>query len=173
MYCREIPTSEGSLSINVLYIYMHICTQYTCAVSWEEYIHGAMTPGKFWDSSSHHGSCLLKYQYPAGYCLYWYFHIYNVLSDIAKNTRLKQIFYPISNYVSILNFSSISNCSSISGCSNIANIQYLWCLFVYSLHPSIPSSEIMTFKGTGTRDLIWLKVVSLERSWWVGLTEDL
>ena len=26
-------------------------------------------------------------------------------------------------------------------------------------------------KGTGTRDLIWLKVVSLERSWWVGLTE--
>ena len=29
------------------------------------------------------------------------------------------------------------------------------------------------FKGTGTQDLIWLKVVSLERSWWVGLTEDL
>ena len=27
-------------------------------------------------------------------------------------------------------------------------------------------------KGTGTRDLIWLKVASLERSW-VGLTEDL
>jgi len=28
-------------------------------------------------------------------------------------------------------------------------------------------------KGTGTRDLIWLKVVSLDRSWLVGLTEDL
>ena len=25
------------------------------------------------------------------------------------------------------------------------------------------------FKGTGTRDLIWLKVVSLDRSWLVGL----
>ena len=32
---------------------------------------------------------------------------------------------------------------------------------------------IKILKGTGTRDLIWLKVVSLERSWWVGLTEDL
>ena len=29
------------------------------------------------------------------------------------------------------------------------------------------------FKGTGTRDLIWLKVVSLDRSWLVGLTDDL
>ena len=28
-------------------------------------------------------------------------------------------------------------------------------------------------KGTGTQDLIWLKVVSLDRSWLVGLTEDL
>ena len=28
-------------------------------------------------------------------------------------------------------------------------------------------------KGTGTRDLIWLKVISLDRSWLVGLTEDL
>ena len=28
-------------------------------------------------------------------------------------------------------------------------------------------------KGTGTRDLIWLKVVSLYRSWLVGLTDDL
>ena len=27
------------------------------------------------------------------------------------------------------------------------------------------------FKGTGTRDLIWLKVVSLDRSWLVGLTD--
>ena len=29
------------------------------------------------------------------------------------------------------------------------------------------------FKGTGTRDLIWLKVVSLDRSVLVGLTDDL
>ena len=28
-------------------------------------------------------------------------------------------------------------------------------------------------KGIGTRDLIWLKVVSLDRSWLVGLTDDL
>ena len=28
-------------------------------------------------------------------------------------------------------------------------------------------------KGTGTRDLIWLKVASLDRSWLVGLTDDL
>ena len=28
------------------------------------------------------------------------------------------------------------------------------------------------FKGTGTRDLIWLKVVSLDRSWLVALTDD-
>ena len=26
--------------------------------------------------------------------------------------------------------------------------------------------------GTGTRDLIWLKVVSFDRSWLVGLTDD-
>ena len=30
----------------------------------------------------------------------------------------------------------------------------------------------LEFKGTGTRDLIWLKVVSLDRSWLVGLTGD-
>ena len=29
------------------------------------------------------------------------------------------------------------------------------------------------FEGTGTRDLIWLKLVSLDRSWLVGLTDDL
>ena len=29
------------------------------------------------------------------------------------------------------------------------------------------------FKGTGTRDLIRVKVVSLDRSWLVGLTDDL
>ena len=29
------------------------------------------------------------------------------------------------------------------------------------------------FKGKGTRDLIWLKVVSMDRSWLVGLTDDL
>ena len=31
----------------------------------------------------------------------------------------------------------------------------------------------LTLKGTGIHDLIWLKVVSLERSWLVGLTDDL
>jgi len=29
------------------------------------------------------------------------------------------------------------------------------------------------FKGTGTRDLIWLKAATLDRSWWVGFTNDL
>ena len=28
-------------------------------------------------------------------------------------------------------------------------------------------------KGAGTRDFIWLKVVSLDRSWLAGLTDDL
>ena len=27
-------------------------------------------------------------------------------------------------------------------------------------------------KWTGTRDLIWLKVISLDRSWLVGLTDE-
>ena len=31
--------------------------------------------------------------------------------------------------------------------------------------------QVEAFKGTGTRDLIWLKVVSLDRSWLVGLTD--
>ena len=33
--------------------------------------------------------------------------------------------------------------------------------------------QVGNLKGTGTRDLIWLKVVSLDRSWLVGLTDDL
>ena len=41
-------------------------------------------------------------------------------------------------------------------------------ILFYHVTPSI-----LTLKGTGTRDLIWLKVVSLDRSWLVGLTEDL
>jgi len=32
---------------------------------------------------------------------------------------------------------------------------------------------ILCLKGTGTRDLIWLTVVLLDRSWLVGLTDDL
>ena len=35
------------------------------------------------------------------------------------------------------------------------------------------SRKLWPLKGTGTRDLILLKVVSLERSWWVGLREEL
>ena len=35
------------------------------------------------------------------------------------------------------------------------------------------SSKRNHLKGTGTRDLIWPKVVSLDRSWLVGLTEEL
>ena len=36
----------------------------------------------------------------------------------------------------------------------------------------VPYLYCNIFKGTGTRDLIWLKVVSLDRSWLVGLTDD-
>jgi hypothetical protein len=32
--------------------------------------------------------------------------------------------------------------------------------------------KFSTLKGTGTRDYNWLKVVSMERSWSVGLTDD-
>ena len=35
------------------------------------------------------------------------------------------------------------------------------------------SNYVSQVKGTGTRDLIWLIVVSLDRSWLVGLTDDL
>jgi len=31
----------------------------------------------------------------------------------------------------------------------------------------------MALKGTGTRDMIWLKVVSFDRSWLVGHTDNL
>ena len=34
------------------------------------------------------------------------------------------------------------------------------------------TKKYQLLKGQGPRDLIWLKVVSLGRSWWVGLTED-
>ena len=33
--------------------------------------------------------------------------------------------------------------------------------------------NVSILKGTGTRDLIWLKVVSLDRSWLVGLMDNL
>ena len=39
--------------------------------------------------------------------------------------------------------------------------------------PNFFKNQRVPFKGTGTRDLIWLKVVSLDRSWLVGLTDDL
>ena len=35
------------------------------------------------------------------------------------------------------------------------------------------NNMLVLLKGTGTQDLIWLKVVSLDRSWLVGLTDDL
>ena len=46
---------------------------------------------------------------------------------------------------------------------------------LYSIFPSqLKIAKIVpVFKGTGTQDLIWLKVVSLDRSWLVGLTDDL
>ena len=43
---------------------------------------------------------------------------------------------------------------------------------VYRYYVALHHSKAL-FKGTGTRDLIWLKVVSLDRSWLVGLTDDL
>ena len=42
-----------------------------------------------------------------------------------------------------------------------------------SLHGLNLNRQCATLKGTGTRDLIGLKVVSLDRSWLVGLTDDL
>ena len=38
---------------------------------------------------------------------------------------------------------------------------------------SSPTNGAFIVKGTGTRDLIWLEVVSLDRSCFVGLTDDL
>ena len=47
---------------------------------------------------------------------------------------------------------------------------------VLSIHEKNQTLKIschFPIKGTGTRDLIWLKVVSLDRSWLVGLTGDI
>ena len=45
---------------------------------------------------------------------------------------------------------------------------------IHSMIPLSADSNLvpLSLKGTGTRDLIWLKVVSLYRSWLVGLTDD-
>ena len=53
----------------------------------------------------------------------------------------------------------------------------IWCrsfrsMMLNFLH-LIQYVTLLCFKGTGTRDLIWLKVVSLDRYWLVGLTDDL
>jgi len=45
-----------------------------------------------------------------------------------------------------------------------------FCRLVLGLSPG--GTILAVIKGTGTRDLIWLKVVSLDRSWLVGLTDD-
>ena len=46
-----------------------------------------------------------------------------------------------------------------------------------NLAQALPSflhfTPLKNLKGTGTQDLIWLKVVTLDRSWLVGLTDDL
>ena len=50
---------------------------------------------------------------------------------------------------------------------------------IYSISRQFKIAKMSTknraghFKGIGTRDLIWLKVVSLDRSWLVGLTDNL
>ena len=56
----------------------------------------------------------------------------------------------------------------LAACNISIYINYFyeaWHIFLYI--------NCISFKGTGTRDSIWLKVVSLDRSWLVGLTDDL
>ena len=55
---------------------------------------------------------------------------------------------------------------------------YMYCTYKYKYGKLYANKHYLMYskyslKGTGTRDLIWLKGVSLERSWWVGLPEDL
>ena len=52
----------------------------------------------------------------------------------------------------------------------------VWILRIYFFPTGFKAIQqfiVAPFKGTGTRDLIWLKVVSLDSSWLVGLTDDL
>ena len=46
------------------------------------------------------------------------------------------------------------------------------CCWTVPFRKKSKNAQKVTFKGTGTQDLIWLKVVSLDRSWLVGLTDD-
>jgi len=63
----------------------------------------------------------------------------------------------------------LCGCGGGGGNGSVEQVSsYLFCIGTL-----FQNGVFWVIKGTGTRDLIWLKVVSLERSWWVGLTEDL
>ena len=88
---------------------------------------------------------------------------------------------PNTSRIDILDLECKKKIKMFSLCSNFCWIFYLYaCIntldilyFEPHFYPKMCSYLHVILKGTGTRDLIWLKVVSLERSWWVGLTEDL
>ena len=67
------------------------------------------------------------------------------------------------NLVPILEKASLQNASLPQTETNWTSARDMISLFVH----------FIPLKGTGTRDLIWLKVVSLDGSWLVGLTDDL
>ena len=48
---------------------------------------------------------------------------------------------------------------------------YPYCTYFEFQFICVRLINIYIFKGTGTQYLIWLKVVSLDRSWLVGLTD--
>ena len=79
----------------------------------------------------------------------------------AKNVYFKR---PCERMICIKNLGHLYTQSESDEILRISWIIFWWICYI---------SFIKLLKGTGTRDLIWLKVVSLERSWWVGLTEDL
>ena len=47
------------------------------------------------------------------------------------------------------------------------------CTYKSLIKANISSYNTVSLKGTGTRDLFWPKVVSLDRYWLVGLTDNL
>jgi len=75
-------------------------------------------------------------------------------STLGSSQEMEQLIFNLKKHIEDDNKSAKA---SIEVSGAIGKLQRLWNLF----------------KGTGTRDLIWLKVVSLDRSWLVGLTDDL
>ena len=86
-----------------------------------------------------------------------------------ENIMLQSLLLPIWKYSKRLNFPLGRNW----GKCVVNDVNFKCNLLTGPLTNLIFKDRWTILKGTGTRDLIWLKVVSLDRSWLVGLTDDI